>query len=256
MSTIGKIAVILALVGGLAALVLDMFLLKPRQEQVRNELADTKHTLDSTQKTLDTTKKDLASTKSTLESTKTELDTAKSDLETAKTAQQTAETKASEAEAKAADLVKQMAAKDEQIAKIEEEKKAAGASIPELKGKVDELTQQVAVIEGEKQTLTDKVKQQEGEIAQLKGSDGKVVLPTGLKGKVLVFEKNWNFVVIDIGKKDGAIANGELTVYRNTKLIGKVKLTSAINTHYAIADVLPQWSQMEIKEGDMVIPAT
>lgn len=152
------------------------------------------------------------------------------------------------------DLTTQIAAKDEQIAKIEEEKKTAGASIPELKAKVDEMTQQVAAIEGEKKTLTDKVKQQEGEIAQLRGVNGKVVLPAGLKGKVLVYEKNWNFVVLDIGRKDGAIENGELTVYRNTKLVGKVKLT-AVNTRLAIANVLPQWSQLEIREGDTVIPA-
>ncbi|MSR65469.1 MAG: hypothetical protein EXS18_06775 [Verrucomicrobiae bacterium] len=254
MASLGKIAVIVALVAGLAALGLT-FVIKPKQDKLKADLATTTSSLDTTQKSLTSTKNDLGSTKKTLEDTKTELVTTKTDLATTKSDKEKAEAKFSEADKRAADLTQQVAERDAKLADIDKKIAEAGAPIEELKGKINELTQQVTVIEGEKKTLSEKVKQQEVELAQLMGKDGRVVLPTGLRGKILVYEKNWNFVVLNVGKRDGAIENGELTVFRNTKIVGRIRLT-AVNTHLAIANILPQWSKMEIQEGDQVIPAS
>jgi len=254
MSTIGKISVIVALIAGLAALGLT-FVMKPKQQELKDNLASTTQDLQQKTGELASTKKELSTTQASLDETKTELATTKSDLETAKLAQEKAETRANEADAKVTDLTAQIASKDEKIAEYDKKIAEAGAPIEEMKAKIEDLNKQVAVIEGEKKQLADKVKQQEAEIADLKGVDGKVVLPAGLKGKVIVYNKSWNFVVIDLGRKDGALESGELTVFRNMKYVGRVKI-SAVNTKLCIANVLPEWSKLDLQPGDTVIPAS
>lgn len=254
MSNILKIALIVALIAALGSVGL-IFSIKPKQDKLKADLATTQTDLTNTKGDLDKSKKELASTKKELDQKKIDLTTAKADAETAKADKEKAEAKAAEADGKVKDLATQLAAKEEQIAKAEEEKKKAGADIPALKAKVDELTQQVNAIEGEKKILDDKLKQKDAEIASLRGTGEKPVLPVGLRGKVLVYEKNWNFVVLNIGRKDGALENGEMTVYRNLKVVGKVKLTS-VNTDLTVANVISGWSAgLQIQEGDMVIPS-
>lgn len=255
MAMLGKIGVIVALIGSLAVLGLS-FVIKPKLEQKLTELDNTKADLSRTTSDLESNKKQLADTKSSLEQTQTELTTTKGDLATAKGNEEKAVARANEAESKAKDLQTQIVSKDEKIAEVEKKLAEANAPIVELQTKVSELTQQVSAIEGEKKQLADKVKEQEAEISDLKGVGGdKVVLPAGLKGKVLVIEKNWNFVVIDLGRKDGVLENGELTVYRNLKFVGKVKVT-AVNTRLCVANILPGWMKLDIQEGDVVIPAS
>jgi septal ring factor EnvC (AmiA/AmiB activator) len=253
MSALAKIGIIAALVFGLAALGLT-FVVKPKQEAMKVKLADTGANLATTQQKLASTTKELESTKNTLEATKTELATTKGDLETAKGNLEAAEKKVAEGEAKNKELAAQIEADNAKIADLEKKIAEAPAQLEELKGKMAEKDLKIAAIEGENQELTKKVKQLDAEVQNLKGGGDFVVLPSGLKGKIIVYEKNWNFVVVDIGRQDGALLNGELTVYRNLKYVGRIKL-SAVNTRMAVANVLTQWSKMEIQEGDVVIPA-
>ena len=84
------------------------------------------------------------------------------------------------------------------------------------------------------------------------GSTAPVILPTGLKGKVLAVDPKYDFVVLDIGEDQGAKERGEMMVDRRGKLLGKVRITK-VEKDRCVANVLPGWQRGEIMEGDQVI---
>jgi hypothetical protein len=77
-------------------------------------------------------------------------------------------------------------------------------------------------------------------------------LPAGLKGKVLVADPKYEFVVLDIGKNQGVLKYGQMLVNRNGKLIAKVQIRS-VDTDRSIANVMPGWRLSDVMEGDQVL---
>ncbi|MBI4845239.1 MAG: hypothetical protein HY810_02000 [Candidatus Omnitrophica bacterium] len=71
-----------------------------------------------------------------------------------------------------------------------------------------------------------------------------------LEGQVLVVNKEFSFVVINIGEKDGIKSEEVLDVYRGKELLGKVQVERIYDT-MSSAVILPS-TQVEIKEGDIV----
>ena len=88
----------------------------------------------------------------------------------------------------------------------------------------------------------------------LRDPDYFVTLPADLKGKVLVADPKWNFVVLNVGEDQGVLERGELLVNRNGKLVAKV-IVRSVQKDRCIANVLPGWELGEVMEGDQVIPA-
>ncbi|MBM3848208.1 MAG: hypothetical protein FJ405_18220 [Verrucomicrobia bacterium] len=90
------------------------------------------------------------------------------------------------------------------------------------------------------------------ELDSLRGTnDVPVILKAGTKGKILVVDPKWDFVVLDIGLKDELLPNGILMVAREGKLIGKVKV-SRVHQDRSIANIIPGWKLQDISEGDLV----
>jgi hypothetical protein len=86
----------------------------------------------------------------------------------------------------------------------------------------------------------------------IQGTEVEPPLPAGLKGKVLVVDPKWDFVVLDIGEKNGVVANGVMLVSRESKLVGKIKIMNVLPER-CIANILPGWKRGEVMEGDLVI---
>jgi hypothetical protein len=84
------------------------------------------------------------------------------------------------------------------------------------------------------------------------GADAPVLLPAGLKGRVLAVDPKYDFVVLDIGDDQGVKERGEMMVNRQGKLIGKVRISS-VQKDRCVATILPAWKRGEIMEGDQVI---
>ena len=80
-------------------------------------------------------------------------------------------------------------------------------------------------------------------------------MPANLKGKILVADPKWEFIVVDVGENQGVLEDGELLVNRNGKLIAKVRVRS-VQKDRSIANVLPGWKLGDLMEGDQVIAAT
>ncbi|MBU1043797.1 MAG: hypothetical protein KJ915_05295 [Candidatus Omnitrophica bacterium] len=75
--------------------------------------------------------------------------------------------------------------------------------------------------------------------------------PAKLEGQVLVVNKEFAFVVVNIGEKDG-IKNSEiLSVFRGTEMLGKVQIERIYDT-MSSAVILQEQAIKDIQEGDIV----
>jgi hypothetical protein len=81
-----------------------------------------------------------------------------------------------------------------------------------------------------------------------------ITLRADLKGKILVVDPKWDFVVLDIGIDQGVKEDGELLVSRDGKLVAKV-IVRSVEGSRSIANIVPGWKIEQVIEGDDVSPA-
>lgn len=93
----------------------------------------------------------------------------------------------------------------------------------------------------------------ETELKRYKGDrEPEVPLPIGLKGKIVVVDPKWDFVVLDIGGNQGVLENGKMLVNRNGKLVATVRITR-VEPNRSIANIVPDLKLSDVMEGDQVI---
>ena len=80
-----------------------------------------------------------------------------------------------------------------------------------------------------------------------------IELPATAKGSVTAVDPKYDFVILNIGGNKGLVPDAKMLVSRDGKLIGTVKITS-VEPNRAVANVLADWKQDEVMEGDEVIP--
>lgn len=248
-----RICLIVALVGGLAVGVLNFVYVKEKITTLQANLKTETEAHQKFEKDYRVTKKELDKTSAELKQTKTAL----------------AETTAAKekAETELAALVKRADKLNEDLTKTKEELtdkqqqleayKVTGVTpqqILAMNDKVRGLQENLATATAENALFMRKIKKLETELAVYRDPTFFVALPAGLKGKVLVADPKWNFVVLNVGEDQGVLERGELLVNRNGKLVAKVVVRS-VQKDRCIANVLPGWELGEVMEGDQVIPA-
>jgi hypothetical protein len=124
--------------------------------------------------------------------------------------------------------------------------------VEEIKDSLKNITAERDAVTAEKEIITKDNKRLTAELRRLIGPDEKVKLPEGLKGKVIAVDPQWQFVVLNIGSDQGVLEHGEMLVNRNGKLVAKVRISS-VETNRCIANVLPEWKQEDVTEGDQVL---
>ena len=135
--------------------------------------------------------------------------------------------------------------------------KATGHTPKEILGMsaaYKKMEDNVAVVQTENSVLLQRVRKIENELARYVTPEKPVYLPAALRGKVLVADPKWNFVVLNVGENQGVLEHGELLVNRNGRLVAKVVVRS-VQKDRCIANVLPGWELGAVMEGDQVIPA-
>ena len=209
-------------------------------ETADGELAKLQKLAENRYLELDNTYADLKRTADELTATKDELAQTKSELDQAR---QTIVTLNDTITQRNAEIARQ----GEQIGQLEQDKAT-------LQVQIDGLNAEVARVEDEAQDLKDKVVTLEQTVTDLEAQLGQgslKALPKGLHGSVVVVNRDWNFVVLNIGSDDGLVPNAEMLVHRGDKLLGKV-LISGVTRELAIADINGDWLQSPLKEGDNV----
>ncbi len=112
----------------------------------------------------------------------------------------------------------------------------------------------VAIANEEKLVLQRAVARLRSRLDMYEGTNQVVILRADLRGKVLVVDPKWDFVVLNIGQDQGVIDNGELLVSRDGKLVAKI-IVRTIDKNRSIANIMPGWKLGEVIEGDEVTPA-
>lgn len=248
-----RISLIVAIIAGLAAGALNFIKVKEKIDTVvteRNEwnkkYVDTDAAWTTTKDTLAKTEKELTKTKDTLATTEQQRAAAVAEAETqlkksAELSEKLTRTTADLNNAQA-ELAAYVATgrRPEEIIKMNKEIKQAqdALEIAQAEKKIIQLAH-------------DKAK---AELEWLRGTNGAITMRADLKGKILVTDPKWDFVVLNVGEDEGAKIHGELLVSREGKLVAKV-IISEVQKGRCIANLVPGWTIGEVTEGDQVIPA-
>jgi hypothetical protein len=117
-----------------------------------------------------------------------------------------------------------------------------------------DANKQIAAISAEKGVIARHSAALQAKLDEILGPNKDVLLPADLKGKVVVVDPKWDFVVLNIGDTQGVLEDGELLISRDGKLVAKVVVRS-VQKDRCIANVVPGWKLGELFEGDDVTPA-
>ncbi len=248
-----RISLIVAILAGLAAGGLNFVKVK---EKITILQTDFKRETDAHKEfegKFNVAQKDLNKRTAELKQTKAELETATAAKE--------------KADADLAVAVKRTDKLTEDLTKTRQERdtaqqdlaayKATGVTPQQILGMNKEfktLQDNLAVAETENKVLARKIHTLQVALDRYVSPEKPVFLPAALKGKVLVADPKWNFVVLNVGENQGILEYGELLVNRNGKLVAKI-VVRTVQKDRCIANVLPGWELGEVMEGDLVIPA-
>ncbi len=188
-----------------------------------------------------------------------------------------AENKAAKAEAELtqlqkekSDLQSKVGANQDEIAslqkRIEEAEKTAkpaaspaAASTPELQAQLDDARQQLDSAEKEKAFLSEKLQTTQQRSTQpqeeKKRREAGARKPS-VRGNVLAVNQAYNFVVLNLGARQGVEPNSEMLVLREGTLIGKIRISS-VEPATAIGDIITSSLArgVQVQPGDIVVYA-
>jgi hypothetical protein len=200
-----------------------------------------------------------------------------------------AEAALAEAEKEKADLEGKLDASQQEIAALRQRAagmqtnsnpSAPGAPVPadnaqsgDLQSQVDDLRRQLDGAEKEKALLAEKIQDAQQRPAQVKEASkaeprkrretasvqrqsGSSSHRAGVHGTVLAYNQAYNFVVLNLGARNGVESNSEMLVLREGTLIGKIRISS-VEPATAIGDIISNSLArgVQVQPGDSVIYA-
>jgi len=248
-----RIALVVAIVAGLAAAALNFLQVKEKVQIVMRDRDTYLGERDTARKELSDTKTQLAKTKTSLDQTTKELNSAKTERETAVAE---ADRQKKEATRLNGELDKTRAERNEAQREVAAWK-ALGYTVDQIKGLVIELRDVTKERDGlteVRKNLEFNLDRTKRRLAKFEDPDLKVQLPPNLTGKVIVVDPKWDFVVLDIGQNQGVKEDGEMLIGRAGKLVAKIHIFT-VERDRCVANVLPGWRLTDVFEGDTAVVA-
>jgi uncharacterized protein (DUF3084 family) len=144
---------------------------------------------------------------------------------------------------------------------------AESAPTADLQSQIGDLRRQLESAEKEKAFLAEKIQDAQERTGQPK--EGKkrretasvqretvTARRTGVRGTVLAYNQAYNFVVLNLGARNGVETNSEMLVLREGTLIGKIRISS-VEPATAIGDIITNSLArgVQVQSGDTVIYA-
>jgi hypothetical protein len=248
-----RISLILAILAGLGAGGIGYYEWStqiPALEKQRNDEKDAKN--DALTK-LANTNKILVATRATLAQTQTELADTKSERDKALARADAQEKRAADLSDK---LTKATADRDDALNQLAAYKSSdlTPDQVVKLKKNLQDAQAQIDAINGEKMVLGRELMKTKMRLALYEDPDHSIKLRADLRGKIVVVDPKWDFVVLNIGDDQGAVEDGEMLVSREGKLVAKVVIRR-VEKDRCIANIIPGWKLGDPIEGDVVTPA-
>jgi hypothetical protein len=118
---------------------------------------------------------------------------------------------------------------------------------------------QLDAADREKALLSEKIRASREQSTQPEAEKKKRLLgggSPGIRGKVLVVNQAYNFVVLNLGGRQGVEPNSEMLVLRGGSFIGKIRISS-VEPATAIGDIITSSLArgVQVQPGDTVIYA-
>lgn len=247
-----RIFLIIAIVAGLAAGVLNFTVVKGKITALTDDRNTQKQQKEQAQTELASTRKDLAKTKTDLAQTQQQL----ADSETArKKAEETATAQTKRADDLSTKLAQTTQERDTAQNELEAYRVSGTAKqFADMNKTLKKADDQIEALNGEKQVLQRTVNRLQARLERYEGTNTVVTLRADLHGKIVGVDPRWDFVVVNIGEDQGVKEEGELLVSRNGKLVAKV-IVHTVEKNRSIANIVPGWKLGDVYEGDEVSPA-
>jgi len=248
-----RISLIIAILAAIGAGVVNFVVVKDKIGALTDDRNTQRADKITAQTDLAQTQKDLARTQNDLRQTQTQLADANA---ARKQAEDTAEAQTKRADDLTDKLTKAMQDRDAAQNDLAAYKNTdlTPEQILKLRSDLKDTQDAIAVANEEKLVMSRTIGRLTSQLNQLIGTDEVVKLRADLKGKVVVVDPKWDFVVLDIGEDQGVLPDGELLVSRDGKLVAKV-IVRSIEKDRCIANIVPGWKLGEVFEGDEVSPA-
>jgi flagellar biosynthesis chaperone FliJ len=248
-----RISLIVAILAALAAGTLNVLQVRGKINTLISQRDDYHSQLDQTKDTLAKTQKDLSKTKTDLAQTQQQLNEA---IAARKKAEDTATAQQKRADDLTEKLAKTTTERDDYSAQLGAYTSTglSAKEVSQLAKQLKDAQESIAVANEEKTVLTRTVVRLQNKLNEFIGTDYVVKLRSDLKGKVIVVDPKWDFVVLNIGEDQGVLQDGELLVSRDGKLVAKV-VVRTVERNRSIANIVPGWKIGDVYEGDVVTPA-
>ena len=249
-----RISLIIAILAAIGAGVVNFVVVKDKIGALTDDRNTQRADKITAQTDLAKTQKDLARTQGDLKQKQSELADANA---ARKQAEDTAEAQTKRADDLTDKLTKAVQERDSAQNDLAAYKNTdyTPDQILKLDQSLKDTQKAIAVANDEKMVMSRTISRLSNQLAQLTGNEDYVVkLPAGLKGKVVVVDPKWDFVVLDIGDEQGVLQDGELLVSRDGKLVAKV-VVRTVQKDRCIANIVPGWKLGDLFEGDDVSPA-
>ena len=135
----------------------------------------------------------------------------------------------------------------------------APGSSPELQAQLEDARHQLDSAEKEKAFLSEKFQTTQERPTQLQEAKKRretAPRKTGVRGTVLAVNQAYNFVVLNLGARQGVEPSSEMLVLREGTLIGKIRISS-VEPATAIGDIITSSLArgVQVQPGDTVIYA-
>jgi len=146
---------------------------------------------------------------------------------------------------------------------IEEKQPASAnpgaASTVELQAQLDDARQQLDSAEREKNLLAGKMqamRERSSQLEEEKKRGAVVRSKVGVRGTILAVNQVYNFVVLNLGGRNGVEPHSEMLIVRGGTFIGKIRISS-VEPATAIGDIITSTLArgVQVQPGDIVIYA-
>jgi len=246
-----RICLIIAIAASLAALAVSQLRVVENIRAITAERNQYKADSERFQEEASKARKDAKDATAAAEKAKKDLETARNDLAAAS---EKADQQEKRANLLATTLEKTTQERNDAQTEVARWR-ASGLTLEQIEAtRVDnkKLAAENNALTNENKVLGRMLTQCKSELDLLTGTKTKVDLRPDLKGKVIAVDPKYEFVVLDIGLDDGVLARGEMLVDRSGKLVSKIRILGA-GPHQTVANVLSDWKQGEILDGDIVL---
>lgn len=159
-------------------------------------------------------------------------------------------------EASEAEMTRMQQRLQELTAKAAETTDSSPPGTEDLQAQLEETRRQLDTAEREKNLLASRIEENSGSRPAARPARRRLARPAGVHGTVMAVNNPYNFVVLDLGARNGVEPHAEMLVLREGTLIAKIRVSS-VEPATSIGDIMGSTLArgVKVQPGDSVIYA-